>query len=129
MLQMALKPHSTEPFRKRIICEAEDICDDAVTEGFYHTAKSNTKLRASSDALHGKITFDAATTAGSTMDISGPSMVLTPSRQRHSTSLRIRTREYKPGRCIGAYTTDLYESGGTTCVDKLGLLRLNSLGM
>lgn len=33
MLQMALKPHSTEPLPKRIIYEAEDICDDAVTEG------------------------------------------------------------------------------------------------
>lgn len=33
MLQMALKPHSTEPFSARVICEAEHVCDETVTEG------------------------------------------------------------------------------------------------
>lgn len=34
MLQMPWKPHSTEPFLVRVTCEAEDICDDAMTEGY-----------------------------------------------------------------------------------------------
>lgn len=33
MLQMALKPHSTKSFPARVTCEAEDVCDETVTEG------------------------------------------------------------------------------------------------
>lgn len=57
MLQMLLKSHSTESFLARVTCEAKDLCDNAVTEGY--TAKPIAMLRASPETLHGKMTFDA----------------------------------------------------------------------
>lgn len=82
---------------------------------------------ATSEALHEKITFDDATKAGRRMDVSEPSMVLTLSRRATSTGLRFITKKYKLRRCLNAPTTSLYEGGGTTCIDRLGLLPLNSL--
>lgn len=82
----------------------------------------------SSEALHGKITFDDATKAGRRMDVSEPLMVLTLSSQPTLTGLPFRTKKYKSRRRLDAYRTDSYESGDTACTDKLGLLPLNSLG-
>lgn len=57
MLQVPLKSHSTESFLARVTCEAKDLRDNAVTEGY--TAEPIAMLRASPETLHGKITFDA----------------------------------------------------------------------
>lgn len=54
-------------------------------------------------------------------------MVLTLSRRATSIGLRFIIKKYKLRRCLDAHTTSLYEGGGTTCIDKLGLLPLNSL--
>lgn len=59
MLQMPLKPHSTETFLARLTCESEDICDNAVIEGC--KAKPIVMLVTGPEILHGKMTFDTPT--------------------------------------------------------------------
>lgn len=92
---MPWKPHSTEPFPARVTCEAEDICDDAITDGYM--AKSIELLIASMETTwKDDIRRSIESCVSRRMDVSELSLVLslvlTLGRQTTATSLWMESR-------------------------------------
>lgn len=112
MSQVLSRPRSTEPFLAKVAYNAEDICDNVVTEGY--TTRSTTMLMASPETLHKKITSDAPRIVPAGGWVSQNRLWCSRRAQGASTSLWIGTKK-----SFWGYTMNLHETGGPLVITSL----------